>query len=315
LFCSIFFYRVFGRFVTRGVQKRDKKKIARKSPQLPKKVLTYLRHFFFFFRGPPCPGSRFQVQVGRLPGHKGRRRRGKKRSKVTCICCSAKKKVVTYQGALEKKEKNAHGGGWVLFLGISGPEKHLFVFRFYQDAPPQMTQRTSWLCLCVVGQETPEVSYPTDLSNGYKTGPEYRKTASARGMWNRQQMAQYGSSARYICLGGVLESCPGVNDYSGFHFCWSLRSKPSRSTDIPFPPPRSPTRSYSRYPLLRHSNDGHNLGSSGRLSVFFRAAWVWVMEWSRKSYTRSHWLPGTRYGTNRAHGHLLHLSAYAHRHV
>jgi hypothetical protein len=26
LFCSIFFYRVFGRFVTRGVQKRDKNK-------------------------------------------------------------------------------------------------------------------------------------------------------------------------------------------------------------------------------------------------------------------------------------------------
>jgi hypothetical protein len=48
----------------------------------------------------------------------------------------------------EKKKKNAHGGGWVLFLGISGPEKHLFVFRFSQDAPPQITQRTS--CSCVV---------------------------------------------------------------------------------------------------------------------------------------------------------------------
>jgi hypothetical protein len=46
-------------------------------------------------------------------------------------------------------------------------------------------------------------------------------------------MAQYGSSARYICLGSVLESCTGVYDYSGFHFYWSLRSKPSRSTDIP----------------------------------------------------------------------------------
>jgi hypothetical protein len=68
-------------------------------------------------------------------------------------------------------------GGWVLFLGISGPEKHLFVFRFSQDTPPQMTQRTSLLCLCVGGQETPEVPYPTDLSSGYKTGPEYRKTA------------------------------------------------------------------------------------------------------------------------------------------
>jgi hypothetical protein len=39
--------------------------------------------------------------------------------------------------------------------------------------------------------------------------------------------------------------------------------------------------------------------------AFFRAALV--MEWSRKSYTRSHWLPGTKYGTNRAHGHPLHL--------
>jgi hypothetical protein len=38
------------------------------------------------------------------------------------------------KGHLERK-KNAHGGGWVLFLGISGPEKHLFVFRFSQDAP------------------------------------------------------------------------------------------------------------------------------------------------------------------------------------
>jgi hypothetical protein len=57
-------------------------------------------------------------------------------------------------------------------------------------------------------------------------------------------------------------------------------------------------------PLLRHSN-GHNLESSGRFSVFFRDAWV--MKWSRKSYTRSHWLSGTEYGTNRAHGHLLHL--------
>jgi hypothetical protein len=28
-------------------------KIARKSPQLPKKIVTYLRHFFFY-RGAPC---------------------------------------------------------------------------------------------------------------------------------------------------------------------------------------------------------------------------------------------------------------------
>jgi hypothetical protein len=55
LFCSIFFYRVFGRFATRGVQKRDTKKIAEISPQPPKKVPTYLRHFSpLFFHGPPC---------------------------------------------------------------------------------------------------------------------------------------------------------------------------------------------------------------------------------------------------------------------
>jgi hypothetical protein len=116
---------------------------------------------------------------------------------------------------------------------------------FPQDAPLQMTQRALWLCSCVVGQETPEVSYPTDLSNGYQTGPEYRKNSKCT--WNRQQMVQYGSSARCTCLGGALESCIWVYDYSGFHFCWSLRSKPSRSTDIPPPPrARSPTRSYSR---------------------------------------------------------------------
>ena len=31
------------------------------------------------------------------------------------------------QGALKKK-KTAHGGGWVLFLGVAGSEKHTFVF-------------------------------------------------------------------------------------------------------------------------------------------------------------------------------------------
>jgi hypothetical protein len=81
-----------------------------------------------------------------------------------------------------------------------------------QDAPPQMTQRTSWLCLHDLGQEIPEVSYPTDLSNGYKIGPECRKNSKCT--WNRQEMAQYGSPARHTCLGGVLQSCLGVYDYS-----------------------------------------------------------------------------------------------------
>jgi hypothetical protein len=60
------------------------------------------------------------------------------------------------QGALKLK-KNADGGGWVLFLGISGPET-TFSCSFFssQDAPPQNTQRTSWLCLCVGGQEIPK---------------------------------------------------------------------------------------------------------------------------------------------------------------
>jgi hypothetical protein len=59
--------------------------------------------------------------------------------------------------------------------------------------------------LYVLGQESqeiPEVPYPTDLSNGYKIGPECRKNSKCT--WNRQQMAQYGSPARYTCLGGVL---------------------------------------------------------------------------------------------------------------
>jgi hypothetical protein len=54
-----FFYRVFGRFVTRdkGRSKTRLKKIARKSPQPPKKAVTYLRHFFFFSRRPLYLGT------------------------------------------------------------------------------------------------------------------------------------------------------------------------------------------------------------------------------------------------------------------
>jgi hypothetical protein len=112
------------------------------------------------------------------------------------------------QGALGKRKKNAHGGGWVLFLGISGPEKHLFVFRVSQDAPPQMTQRTSWLCLCVVevvGQEIPEVPYPTDLSSGYKIGPECRKTASVRGIGSKwpNMGLQHAIRAWEVCCRAV----------------------------------------------------------------------------------------------------------------
>jgi hypothetical protein len=46
----MFFYRVFGRFVTRGVQKRDKKKSRENllSFQKTKKIVTYLRQFFVF---------------------------------------------------------------------------------------------------------------------------------------------------------------------------------------------------------------------------------------------------------------------------
>jgi hypothetical protein len=51
-------YRVFGRFVTRGVKKTRYKKIARKSPQLPTKTLTHLRHFFFFFSRRPLSQRR-----------------------------------------------------------------------------------------------------------------------------------------------------------------------------------------------------------------------------------------------------------------
>jgi hypothetical protein len=43
-----FFHRVFGRFVTRGVQKRDKKKSRENLLSLQKRyLLTYLRRFFF----------------------------------------------------------------------------------------------------------------------------------------------------------------------------------------------------------------------------------------------------------------------------
>jgi hypothetical protein len=55
LFCSIFFYRVFafGRFVTRGVQKRDKKKSRENLLSFQKKyLLTYVTFFFSFSRPP-----------------------------------------------------------------------------------------------------------------------------------------------------------------------------------------------------------------------------------------------------------------------
>jgi hypothetical protein len=44
-----FFLSRFRAFRDKGSSKTPLKKIARKSPQLPKKVLTYLRRFFFFF--------------------------------------------------------------------------------------------------------------------------------------------------------------------------------------------------------------------------------------------------------------------------
>jgi hypothetical protein len=48
LFGSIFFYRVFGRFVARGVQKRDKQKSRENLLSSQKnKLLTYVTFFFF----------------------------------------------------------------------------------------------------------------------------------------------------------------------------------------------------------------------------------------------------------------------------
>jgi hypothetical protein len=58
LFCSIFFLSRFWAFRNKGSSKTRVKKIARKSPQLPKKVLAYLRHFFFFFSRPPLSKRR-----------------------------------------------------------------------------------------------------------------------------------------------------------------------------------------------------------------------------------------------------------------
>jgi hypothetical protein len=45
-------------------------------------------------------------------------------------------------------------------------------------------------------------------------------------------MAQYKPPAPPICLRGALKSCLGVYDYGYFEFCWSLRSKISRSTAV-----------------------------------------------------------------------------------
>jgi hypothetical protein len=50
--------------------------------------------------------------------------------------------------------------------------------------------------------------------------------------YDSQQMAQYEPPAPHICLRGALESCFGVYDCGEFDFCWSLRSKISRSAAI-----------------------------------------------------------------------------------
>jgi hypothetical protein len=52
-FVRFFFYRVFGRFVTRGVQKRHNKKSRENLLSFQKKhSLTYVAFFFFFSRRP-----------------------------------------------------------------------------------------------------------------------------------------------------------------------------------------------------------------------------------------------------------------------
>jgi hypothetical protein len=70
LFCSIFFNRVFGRFVTRGVQKRHKKNRAKIS-SASKKSTYLLTSLFFVFDGPPWPAQspppRVRVRDAPLP--------------------------------------------------------------------------------------------------------------------------------------------------------------------------------------------------------------------------------------------------------
>jgi hypothetical protein len=54
---SVVWYDFFIAFLGvsyQGEFKKAIKQIARKSPQLPKKALTHLRHFFVCFRGAPC---------------------------------------------------------------------------------------------------------------------------------------------------------------------------------------------------------------------------------------------------------------------
>jgi hypothetical protein len=97
------------------------------------------------------------------------------------------------QGAQgEEKKTPAEVGG--CFFGEFPAQKSTFSCFVF-------SRRTSWLCLCVVGQETPEVSYPTDLSNGYKTGPECRKTASARGIGSKwpNMGLQHATYAWEVC--------------------------------------------------------------------------------------------------------------------
>jgi hypothetical protein len=66
-FRSIFFYRVFGRFAARGVQKRDKTNRAKITSAFKKGTHLLTSLFFCFFRGPPCLALAPVIPLRRRP--------------------------------------------------------------------------------------------------------------------------------------------------------------------------------------------------------------------------------------------------------
>jgi hypothetical protein len=130
------------------------------------------------------------------------------------------------------------------YAGTSLQDNALYVYlakKVHSPLPRRTTPiRTAPLpnglhgCVCMwQGRRSPNFHIQRICLTDMKEG---RSTEKQQMVQNPpSNLAHFGPPARSICLRGVLKSCLGVSDYRRFHFCWLLRSKPSRSTDIPPP--------------------------------------------------------------------------------
>jgi hypothetical protein len=138
-----FFYRVCGRFVTRGKgsSKKRLKQIAETFPQPPKKALTYLLTYLrnFFCYAPPCLFCIFQLATNRGAAEKKK----KKKNKCTYVLYLARVELFyTYDAVISfiaflsspyrKTPKNALKkiGEGIFFLDARPRKSFYHVFEF-----------------------------------------------------------------------------------------------------------------------------------------------------------------------------------------